>query len=48
MAEWMWLLAGMFWGVWINYSDASYYKNISKLQERYINLLLKKLDDKND
>lgn len=45
MTEWLWLLAGMFWGIWINYSDASYYKEIVKLQERYINLLLEELEE---
>lgn len=44
MTGWLWFLAGMLVGIWIDYNDASYYKNIVKLQERYITLLLEKLD----
>lgn len=48
MSEWIWMLIGMFWGVWVNYFDAYYYKNITRLQQRYIDLLHKRLDDEND
>lgn len=44
MSEWIWLVIGAAWGLWINLGDAKYYKNIVKLQQRYIDLLHRKLD----
>ena len=43
MSEWIWLLVGVAWGLWVNLSDAQYYKNIMELQTRYIKLLHRKL-----
>lgn len=47
MAEWIWLVIGAAWGLWVNLGDAKYYKNIMDLQTRYIKLLHKQLDEKN-
>ena len=44
MSEWIWLIVGVAWGLWVNLSDAQYYKRIMKLQTRYIDLLRKRLD----
>lgn len=45
MSEWIWLIVGVAWGLWVNLSDAKYYKGIMELQDRYIKLLHKKYDD---
>jgi len=49
MSEWVWLLFGMAWGLWINHSDANHYKEVTKLQERLIYLFHNKrfLTDEN-
>lgn len=47
MTESIWLLAGLFLGIWINYNDADHYKKIAKLQSIYIDLLSRALDRKN-
>lgn len=44
MIEWIWLIIGISWGLWVNLADASHYKNIVKLQRRYIDILHKKID----
>ena len=44
MSEWIWLIVGVAWGLWVNLGDAKYYKGIMKLQTRYIDLLHKKLE----
>jgi len=44
MTEWLWLVIGMVWGMWVNLNDANYYKRLMELQKRYIDLLHKKLD----
>lgn len=44
VSEWIWLVIGATWGLWVNYNDANYYKNLAKLQQRYIDLLNRKLD----
>lgn len=44
MSEWLWLIIGTAWGIWINLDDAKYYRNIVELQERYIELLHRKID----
>lgn len=46
MSEWIWLVIGAAWGIWINLGDAKYYKRIMELQKRYIELLHKKMDEK--
>ena len=48
MIEWLWLLIGVCFGVWVDYTDSSYYKDIVRLQGDYIDLLHKKLDMEND
>ena len=46
MIEWLYLAIGMAWGMWINLNDANYYKKLTKLQERYIKILLEELDER--
>lgn len=49
MTEWIWLVIGAAWGIWINLGDAKHYKDRVELQNLYIEHLHRKMGgDKND
>lgn len=45
MSDWIWLIIGAAWGIWINLGDAKHHKAIAELQHRYIDRLHKKIDE---